>query len=170
MPNDLCKSQNLLMVIVCSAPHHFDERLAVRESWGLNRTILNSTVSLYFLIGQTLDFEFQVITNTSICGLTLSRVLFQDQIEEESDTYKDIIQENFIDTYNNLTLKSLMLLKLVKNNCRNNIKYVMKIDDDMFVNLVPLVNTLIARKSTTKVLFGRLISNAKPIRDFYDKW
>lgn len=29
----------------------------------------------------------------------------------------DIIQENFLDSYNNLTLKSILLLKWVTNNC-----------------------------------------------------
>lgn len=92
------------------------------------------------------------------------------KIEEESEEYKDVIQENFIDTYNNLTLKSLMLLKLVKNECRSTVSFVMKTDDDMYLNLVVLVKTLIANNSTQRVLLGSLICRAKPIRDIYDKW
>lgn len=57
------------------------------------------SVKIVFLIGQTLNNETQ------------------NKIYDESDTYRDIIQESFIDSYNNLTLKSIMMLKWVSNNC-----------------------------------------------------
>lgn len=41
----------------------------------------------------------------------------QLRITEESDIKNDLIQEGFLDTYNNLTLKSVMMLKWVKNHC-----------------------------------------------------
>lgn len=43
----------------------------------------------------------------------------QSKIEEEVKTYGDIIQEDFIDSYNNLTLKSIMMLKWVNNKCKD---------------------------------------------------
>lgn len=57
------------------------------------------SVKIVFLIGQTLNNETQ------------------NKIYDESDTYRDLIQESFIDSYNNLTLKSIMMLKWVSNNC-----------------------------------------------------
>ena len=47
----------------------------------------------------------------------------QDKIEEEVEKYGDIIQEGFLDSYNNLTLKSIMMLKWVTNNCNESGKY-----------------------------------------------
>lgn len=41
----------------------------------------------------------------------------QEKIIGESQTYNDLIQEDFIDSYNNLTLKSVMMLKWVVKNC-----------------------------------------------------
>uniref|UniRef100_A0A182VZX8 ZZ-type domain-containing protein n=1 Tax=Anopheles minimus TaxID=112268 RepID=A0A182VZX8_9DIPT len=41
----------------------------------------------------------------------------QRRIVNESEVYGDIIQESFIDSYNNLTLKTIMMLKWVTNNC-----------------------------------------------------
>lgn len=96
---------------------------------------------------------------------------FQGRIEEEARTYNDIIQEDFIDSYNNLTLKSVMLLKYIKNHC-DNVRYVLKSDDDMFVhvqNLILLVNRLIERKDEN-ILVGELICNAKPIHNTRSKW
>lgn len=88
----------------------------------------------------------------------------------ESDRFGDIIQERFIDSYNNLTLKSVVLLKLVSSYCANSTKYVFKIDDDMFVNMVPIVKMLGDRNSTTDLLMGKLICGAKPIKDTTSKW
>lgn len=34
--------------------------------------------------------------------------------------HNDMIQESFLDTYNNLTLKTMMMLKWVNNHCANN--------------------------------------------------
>lgn len=52
-----------------------------------------------FLIGRT-DFEGA-----------------QARIDNESRLYDDLIQEDFLDTYNNLTVKTVMMLKYVNTNC-----------------------------------------------------
>ncbi|CAH2084334.1 unnamed protein product [Euphydryas editha] len=66
----------------------------------------------------------------------------QEKIEEEVDKYGDVIQEGFIDSYNNLTLKSIMMLKWVTNNCNESVRYILKTDDDMYVNVPQLVQNL----------------------------
>lgn len=61
-------------------------------------------VKILFLLGQTANNETQVKINT------------------ESEVYGDVIQESFLDTYNNLTLKTVMMLKWVNKNCRHKSK------------------------------------------------
>lgn len=90
-------------------------------------------------------------------------------MEEENFSYHDIIQENFLDTYNNLTLKSVMMLKWVISNC-NKAKFLMKTDDDMFINVAMLLKTLHSKPQNTSILLGALICNAKPISDRKNKW
>lgn len=89
-------------------------------------------------------------------------------IVEENSQYNDIVQERFFDTYNNLTLKSVMMLKWVTSNC-DKTKYLMKTDDDMFVNIPLLLQTLHSR-TQPETLLGSLICNAKPILDPKNKW
>lgn len=102
----------------------------------------------------------------------------QEQIFEEARMYNDVIQESFLDTYNNLTLKSVMMLKWINTNCigkgketatifeiyffyshaehdsysRNvynqckclfTVKFIMKCDDDTFVNVPNLIHFLL---------------------------
>lgn len=89
-------------------------------------------------------------------------------MEEESLHYSDIIQEGFVDSYNNLTLKSVMMLKWVVSNCHS-VWYIMKTDDDMFVNINNLVKLLKVR-NMSNLLFGALICGARPIADTQNKW
>lgn len=95
----------------------------------------------------------------------------QERIQRENEAYDDVIVEDFRDTYNNLTIKSLMLLKWVKNNC-NSTNYVMKTDDDVYINmknLAQLINSTPEAYSDS-VLCGRLLCNSKPIVDPTNKW
>lgn len=64
------------------------------------------------------DAEFKLVF---LLGLPASEnhTDVQSKIEEEVKMYGDIIQEDFIDSYNNLTLKSIMMLKWVNNNCKD---------------------------------------------------
>ena len=89
-------------------------------------------------------------------------------VEEESVQYADVIQEGFVDSYNNLTLKSVMMLKWVTHHC-SNVRYIMKTDDDMFVNVNNLVRLLMVR-NMTNLLVGALICGARPIVDTQNKW
>lgn len=82
---------------------------------------------------KTLDNEpsrvnFQIRT-VFLIGLTDNNET-QEQIVNESRAHNDLIQEHFIDSYNNLTLKSVMMLKWINTNCDGkgytNIPMIMK--------------------------------------------
>ena len=81
---------------------------------------------------------------------------------------KFFLQESFIDTYANLTVKSLFLLKWFNTHC-DKTQYVMKTDDDMYINLDKLYATVQSNKRPN-LLMGSLICNAIPIKDPYNKW
>lgn len=63
--------------------------------------------------------EIEYLHRTVFILGTTHQAKLQQKIYEESRTYQDILQENFHDSYNNLTIKSLMMLKWVNNNCAN---------------------------------------------------
>ena len=92
----------------------------------------------------------------------------QTNVTRESDLYDDILQEDFIDSYANLTVKSLMLLKWFSKSCEK-VPYVLKTDDDVFINLKNL-HALVTKNKKTNLLMGTLICGATPIRDPYNKW
>ncbi|XP_051164685.1 beta-1,3-galactosyltransferase 1-like [Leptopilina boulardi] len=153
-PLEICSPSPFLIIAVCSAVSNEKARLAIRETWA-NRyhsdMTYNSTVKVVFILGQS---DNETLNNS---------------VAEESEKYNDIIQEKFYDTYNNLTLKSVALLKWVTSYCETS-KYLMKTDDDMFINIPKLLETLNARPRSNGTLIGCLICGAKPISDPKNKW
>lgn len=159
--------QPFLLVVVCSAVQNTEARKSIRDTWAssaskeLNRSneVLAREVFVIFLLGEPDNSSLQL------------------NIEEESRKFGDIVQEGFIDSYNNLTVKSVMLLKWVTQRC-NSALYVMKTDDDTMVNLQSLQVFLQSHQASlskprakkSALLVGNLICGARPILDSTHKW
>ncbi|KAK4299274.1 hypothetical protein Pmani_028448 [Petrolisthes manimaculis] len=90
------------------------------------------------------------------------------QVMAESMLNKDMVIEDFVDSYTNLTLKTVFMLKWIRQNCPS-AQFIMKTDDDIFVNVPNVVRTLTSL-TTPKVLTGNLICGARPIHDVRSKW
>ena len=57
-------------------------------------------------------------------------------MKEENDRHGDILQESFHDSYNNLTIKSIFILKYFVRAAKYfENKFLLKTDDDSFINL-----------------------------------
>ena len=126
-------------VFIASDPSHNALRDAIRSSWG-SLCARNDWCSYVFIVGCTSDD------------------IIESQIKEESLVYKDILKENFHDTYNNLTIKSIFILKhFVIQRVR--LRYLLKVDDDSFVNIAGLQKMLkdnVQQTSQMKSIYGYL--------------
>ena len=56
------------------------------------------------------------------------------QIEHENQLYGDLVQGDFLDTYRNLTYKTVLGHMWVSNFC-NQAEFVVKTDDEIYVDL-----------------------------------
>ncbi|KAI1280919.1 Beta-1,3-galactosyltransferase 2 [Halotydeus destructor] len=137
-----------LMVVVTSAVTHFEAREAIRKTWGAFAVERGSL--LLFLLGSSLD------------------ATVQDQVYREEGQYNDILQGSFIDDYYNLTLKTISLMRWVNSTC-SQVKYVLKVDDDMFVNMQMMVDFSETR-TFNKAIIGKLARKWKPHREAASKW
>lgn len=62
------------------------------------------------------------------------------------------------------------MLKLVSTNCANTTKFLLKIDDDIFLRTDAFLAMLKGRKEEKNVILGNLMCNSKPIKDIHSKW
>jgi len=125
-PSDLCApfASNLdFVIVVNSATQHTDHRNVIRITFGQDGYMPDLNMRLIFLVGKS--------ENETIA----------ESVREEGRNFGDIVQGDFVDTYKNLTLKGATGLRWLKRHCRNTDR-VLKIDDDVLVNLYQVVNKL----------------------------
>ncbi|XP_071804775.1 beta-1,3-galactosyltransferase 5-like [Asterias amurensis] len=112
-----------LVLLVKCAPFEKLDREQIRKTWGGVKEVLGRRVLTMFLLGESTD------------------PIIRKQVQEEDSTYHDLIQEDFIDNYKNLTYKNMMGLKWVSMYCPQN-SFVVSVDADMVINIVTLVKRL----------------------------
>ncbi|KAJ8890653.1 hypothetical protein PR048_010162 [Dryococelus australis] len=109
----------LLLVLVHSAPDNIGKRRAIRETWGGRRDALR----LLFLLGEVDGADQQL------------------RLERENLVHRDMVQGSFRDSYRNMTYKHVMALKWAAYFCPG-ARYLLKTDDDVFVNSPALLEFL----------------------------
>ncbi|XP_075199225.1 beta-1,3-galactosyltransferase 2-like [Anomaloglossus baeobatrachus] len=152
---DKCKKRRpYLVIMILGTCHDSESRQTIRETWG-NVSLYNVDVIRVFLVGLPQIFPEKV----------------QDSLEEENAIYGDIVQQDFIDTYYNLTLKTLMGMEWVTKFCPS-ASYVIKIDIDMFLNVNTLVHELLKPNVPVRENYftGTIITNTGPLREKDFKW
>lgn len=87
---------------------------------------------------------------------------------QESQRHHDILQSDFLDSYNNLTIKTMVMFEWLSSRCPN-ASYAMKVDADMFLNVHNLVDMLL-KAPPHLYLTGMVARHAPVIRDPTSKW
>ncbi|XP_077142333.1 beta-1,3-galactosyltransferase 4 [Ranitomeya variabilis] len=143
-PASACSSPPFLLILVSSAPSHRDRRDAIRQTWGsLTSSTASSSLTLFILaVPKSPDERAALI--------------------HEAVTHRDIIQANFTDSYQNLTLKTITGLTWALEKCHGT-KYLLKTDDDVFVNTLFLTQFL--RRVSGLQYMGRLHWHVSANRD-----
>ncbi|XP_046556796.1 UDP-GalNAc:beta-1,3-N-acetylgalactosaminyltransferase 1-like [Haliotis rubra] len=124
-----------LLYIVHSAPNNFKFRTNIRKTFANQTFFPHHEIRIVFLLGKP---------ETEVTQL---------HIIQEQTTYGDVVQGSFQDSYRNLTLKAVLGLKWVSENCPN-VSFVVKIDDDTFVQTFSILEQYLPRyKKGKKLIF-----------------
>lgn len=148
----ICDRDPFLLLVVKSLIPHFDRRQAIRETWGRTGIVGNQTVETVFLLGNPLPTDhFPDL---------------QGMLGYEAELHKDLLQWDYRDTFFNLTLKEVLFLEWFSQNCPN-AQYVLKGDDDVFVNTLRIIEFLegLPENEAKDFFAGDVISDASPQRD-----
>ena len=138
VPSSLCRPDTYMVILVHSAPTNEDRREAIRVTWG-DAVVKKMWPSTDQQKGSTMSRLHLAF----VLGLDVDEAVNR-AVRKEHARYDDIVQGDFIDHYHNMTLKSLLDLKVVENHCPG-VKYLLKSDDDMVINLPYLLDILVAK-------------------------
>ncbi|XP_013414876.1 beta-1,3-galactosyltransferase 5 [Lingula anatina] len=130
-PRNKCQGNVTLLMVALSQYKNIHLRSVIRKTWGAPK---KSDVRLCFIFGRQ---------NTTA---------WDEDLILESQEHHDIIQYDFLDTYENLVLKSLSILRWANDHCERDL-FILKVDDDILM----MTSRLYARLSQLKpegVLLG----------------
>jgi len=139
MPTRLCDASTVMVILVHSSTHNVAKRSAIRDTWG-------QAASTGQWPNETQSGSCPGLRLAFVLGLQKNETVNR-AVRDEHTRYDDIVQGDFIDNYRNMTLKSLLDLKVVDERCPG-VQYVVKSDDDMVINLPYLLDILAARPLT----------------------
>lgn len=146
----------LLLLFVKSSPENWERRQAIRDTWGnetYTRSHLNVNVRVVFVLGVHPDVK--------------QRPKVQSALFQEDKDYGDLIQQDFLDTFHNLTAKLILQFHWAHQYC-SQAHFVMSADDDVFVHISNLVKYLQQlqsnQKGTKDVWVGHVHRGAPPVR------
>ncbi|XP_036390012.1 putative UDP-GlcNAc:betaGal beta-1,3-N-acetylglucosaminyltransferase LOC100288842 [Megalops cyprinoides] len=149
MPSPLvCQRANpYLLTIVTTAPANLKAREAIRNTWGGETEVRGRRVMTLFMVGLTVD------------------PVLSKQLVQEAQDHRDLIQGRFVDTYANLTLKTLSMLGWTRRFCLQT-RFIAKVDDDVLFNPGMLLRYLNRSHSTVGDLYlGRVHLKVLPNRN-----
>lgn len=120
---EICEEDTDIFIWVHTAPAYIRKRMALRQTWGNPKSnLIDYKIKMAFFMGTTHDDKLQ------------------SMVEYENELYNDIIQEDYVDDYRNMSYKAISGTRWIKNYCSGgNIKLIIKTDDDAIVDTPLLV-------------------------------
>ena len=155
--DDICKlfsnsSEIILLILILTEHRNLLQRNTLRETWLTYSRGNTVSVRYAFLLGEVKDQKLR------------------DKVMKENNHFRDILKESFIDSYANLTYKTIMGFKWAITKC-SVAKFVMKTDDDMFVHVPNVLNMVRTNASLLQThMVGACSQRARPIRNQKSKW
>lgn len=166
---DKCTGKDvLLLLFVKTSPENIERRNAIRSTWG-NETYIQSTlgvtVKVVFALGAPQTMRKKPTWSKGSWGG------FQEQLIREDRLYGDLIQQDFLDSFHNLTLKLIMQFHWMHSHCAH-AHFLMTADDDIFVHMPNLVSYLqgMRNRGITDFWIGRVHRGAPPNRSKDSKY
>ncbi|XP_051919937.1 beta-1,3-galactosyltransferase 2-like isoform X2 [Hippocampus zosterae] len=152
-PNKCDEQKPFVVLMVPVTPHNRRHRDIIRSTWGGESVVLDKVVNVFFLMGLHSGEPVEHL---------------EEQLQQESKEHQDLIQSNFLDSYNNLTIKTMVMLEWLTSYCYG-ASYAMKIDSDIYLNVPNLISMLL-NAPTKNYMTGHVARGANVLRNPTAKW
>ncbi|XP_040297976.1 acetylgalactosaminyl-O-glycosyl-glycoprotein beta-1,3-N-acetylglucosaminyltransferase-like [Bufo bufo] len=142
-----------LLLAIKSSPGNYERRAIIRQTWGKETSYGGAHVRRIFVSGTSKNEDKPL----------------RQLLKTESETYGDILQWDFHDTFFNLTLKQFLFHVWLDKYCPG-ANFFFNGDDDVFVNTFNVVTYLRSNEADRHLFVGQLVENVGPIRDTGSKY
>lgn len=143
-----CEQRFFLVILVASSAEAYKNRMVIRHTWGTDNA-LHRKWKTVFLIGEGQD------------------VSISDRISREAQIFGDIIQGDYAETFANKVFKIQSGFEWAAKYC-SDFQYMLKTDDDVFVNTRGLIDFLSGTGTLNKEFyFGHLMHGSPVLRTGY---
>lgn len=160
----------LLLMAIKTKELNFNNRQVIRQTWGQVGWVAGRR--RYSSRGARGGYVRRVF----LLGKDDAEDLGKELLQLESRNYGDILQWDFQDTFFNLTLKDVLFWNWFSQHC-NRARFVLKGDDDVFVNTPAMINYLQDQlrnpqryKAMRDFMVGDVIATAIPNRKSDSKY
>lgn len=164
-----------LVLVIKSSLSHTRHRDTIRRTWGFEQRFSDVEIRRIFVLGSC-DSESSQELESQGSGKSC-----QEMIDEENSANRDILQADFIDSYYNNTIKTMVGLNWLSRTCPD-AEFALFVDDDYYVSVKNLLkfarNPFVGRSEDSSDLFdfdGRLyagfvFASSSPMRHKVSKW
>lgn len=121
-------SKPFVLLLVPVSPSDVTSRNIIRKTWGRSLEVRGQLLQTLFFVGVRTEPGFERV---------------QEQLRQENQQHHDIIQSNFIDSYRNLTIKTMMMLEWLSAHCSAAVTFAVKVDTDIFLHIPNLMDLLL---------------------------
>ncbi|CAN8251869.1 unnamed protein product [Cochlearia groenlandica] len=144
-----------MFIGILSAGNHFAERMAVRKSWMQHKLVKSSKVVARFFVALHSMKEVNV------------------ELKKEAEFFGDIVIVPYMDSYDLVVLKTVAICEYGARQL--NAKYIMKCDDDTFVQVDAVLGEAKKIPADRSLYVGNINYYHKPLRQgkwavTYEEW
>lgn len=149
-----CSNGVILFIYIQSSWSNFYRRRSLRQSWASDGIFRDLPTAVRFIVGKP------------------PTAIGQVRLNNENIRFGDILEGNFTDSFASLTLKSHIAMEWMVTRCKT-AKYVLKADDDMFVNIFKVAESILPELKPDQNVIACHVHNegtSPIIRDKNSKW
>lgn len=143
-----CLQRLFLVILVSSSADAYKSRMVIRHTWGVDNALHRKWKTVFLI------------------GVTGNNMLLSDRISREAQIFGDIIQGDYSETFANKVFKIQSGFEWAAKYC--SFEYLLKTDDDVFVNTRALVAFLSGDGAPNAAFyFGHLMHGSPVLRTGY---
>ena len=144
---DMCRKLDYLdwIFIVTSSPENSHRRMIVRKAYGNSEEYKKHRFKLIFFVGKS------------------GKASVNNDVVMEFQMFRDIVVGDFVDNFRNSSLKLMLSLNWVSEHC-NKSPYIIKLNDDTFVNMFEVATILDGTSITKNFIMCSVVENKRIMR------